>query len=69
MDRILKLKKLRDELTHLKERKKNGFTSYDDIYQDMLDLNLKSIVMAVKSFINYYYPILIHNYAGRTSIK
>ena len=38
MDRILKLKRLRDELTHLKERRKNGFTSYDNIYQDILDL-------------------------------
>ncbi|SHN32923.1 hypothetical protein [Mucilaginibacter sp. OK098] len=69
MDRILKLKKLRDELTHLKERRKNGFTSYDDIYQDILDLNLKSIVVSVKSFINFYHPGLICNYNGRTSIK
>lgn len=69
MDRILKLKRLRDELTHLKERRKNGFTSYDDIYQDILDLNLKSIVVSVKAFINFYYPGLIYNYKGRTSIK
>jgi hypothetical protein len=69
MDRILKLKRLRDELTHLKERRKNGFTSYDNIYQDILDLNLKSIVISVKSFINFYYPGLICNYKDRTSIK
>jgi hypothetical protein len=69
MLRLLKLKRLRDELTHLKERRKNGFTSYDNIYQDILDLNLKSIVFSVKSFINFYYPGLICNYRGRTSIK
>lgn len=69
MDRILMLKKLRDELTHLKERRKNGFTSYDNIYQDILDLNLKSIVASVKSFINFYHPGLIYNYKRQTSIK
>ena len=69
MDTILKLKKIRDELTHLKEQRKNGFTSYDDIYQDILDLNLKSIVVAVKGFINFYHPGLIYNYKGKTSIK
>jgi hypothetical protein len=68
MDKILALKKLRDELTHLKERRKNGFTSYDDIYQDILDLNLKPIVVSVKAFINFYYPGLIYNYKGKTSI-
>ncbi|AYL97803.1 hypothetical protein [Mucilaginibacter celer] len=69
MGRISKLKMLRDELTHLKERRKNGFTSYDNVYQDILDLNLKSIVASVKSFINFYNPGLIQNYRGRTTIK
>ena len=66
---ILKLKKLRDELTHLKERKSNGFTSYNDVYQDILDLNLRSIVVSVKAFINFYEPGLIHNYKGRTALR
>ena len=54
MDRILKLKRLRDELTHLKERRKSGFTLYDNVYQDILDLNLKSTVASVKAYINFY---------------
>jgi hypothetical protein len=69
MERILRLKRLRDELTHLKERRTNGFTSYDNIYQDILNLDLKSIVSSVKAFINFYHPRLIHNYRGKTSIK
>jgi len=69
MDKILSLKRLRDELTHLKERKKNGFTSYDAIYQDILGLNLNSIMVSVKAFINFYYPGLIYNYQRQTSIK
>jgi hypothetical protein len=69
MDRITKLKKLRDELTHLKERRNNGFTSYGDVYQDILDLNLRTIVVSVKAFINFYEPGLIDNDKGRTGIK
>ncbi|MHA4894643.1 hypothetical protein ACXZ1K_07830 [Pedobacter sp. PWIIR3] len=68
-DTIFRLKKLRDELTHLKEKKTNGFTSYDNVYQDILDINLKSIVSTVKSFINFYYPGLIQNYRNITIIK
>jgi hypothetical protein len=66
---ILRLKKLRDELSHLKEKRTNGFTSYDNVYQDILDINLKSIVSTVKSFINFYQPGLIQNYKNKTLIK
>ncbi|MDR6784602.1 hypothetical protein ABIE26_003248 [Pedobacter africanus] len=66
---IWKLKKLRDELSHLKEKRTNGFTSYDNVYQDILEVNLKSIVSTVKSFINFYQPGLIQNYRNKTLIK
>ena len=59
---IQNLKKLRDELIHLKQKRKDGVTSYNDIYQDMLNLNLKRIVSTIKSFVNFYQPKLIQNY-------
>jgi hypothetical protein len=59
------MKKLRDELIHLKQKRKDGFASYNDIYQDVLNLNLKRIVFTVKSFINFYQPGLIQNYRNR----
>ena len=60
---------MRDELTNLKEFKTNGFTSYNEIYQDILETNLKSIIFAVKSYINFYSPKLIINYKMKTRIK
>jgi len=56
-----KLKHLRDELTHLKQKRKDGITVYDDIYQEMLLLDLRKIVNTVKSFINFYQPGTIQN--------
>ena len=68
-DKIIKLKGLRDELIHLKEVNKSGFTSYDDIYQDLISTDIKSLVLAVKSYVNCYSPGLIVNYKNRTRIK
>lgn len=59
---IKELKRLRDELIHLKQKRKDGLTSYNDIYQDMLNLNLQRIVSTVKAFVNFYHPKLIQNY-------
>lgn len=56
------LKTLRDELTHLKQKQMSGMPCYNQINQDILNLNLKKIVFAVKSFINFYQPKLIQNY-------
>lgn len=69
LERIMKLKRLRDELTHLKEVNNNGFTSYDEVYQDILSTDLKSILFSVKAFINFYSPRLIVNYKNKTQIK
>ena len=69
LEKIMVLKRLRDELTHLKEVNNSGFTSYDEIYQDMLATDLKSIVFAVKTYINFYSPKLIVNYKNKTLIK
>ena len=69
LEKIILLKRLRDELTHLKEIKKNGFTSYDEIYQDILNTDLKSIVFTVKAYINFYSPKLITNYKNKTKIR
>lgn len=63
MQRLLMLKDLRDELIHLKEVKQGIATSYNDIYQSLLDLNIKMLVNTVKGFINFYEPKLIVNYA------
>lgn len=65
---IENLKKMRDNLIHLKEIK-NGFTSYNEIYQKILEADLESIVFSVKQFINYYSPNLIENYNMKTMIK
>lgn len=68
VDKLESLKALRDKLTHLKEIK-SGFTSYNQVYQDVLNTDLKSIVFTVKSFINFYSPELIENYIMTTKIK
>lgn len=68
MNKILILKKLRDDLIHLKQIN-TGLTSYNQIYQDILDVDLKSIVLTVKSLINFYSPKLIENYDLKTKIK
>ena len=68
VDKFELLKTLRDKLTHLKEIK-SGFTSYNQVYQDVLDADLKSIVFTVKNFINFYSPELIENYNMKTKIK
>ncbi len=62
---ILKLRNLRNDLIHLKHNKGQGLTYYDGVYQEILDVDMKSIVNTVKSFINFYYPKLIINYKGR----
>jgi len=63
MQRLLKLKNLREQLIHLKEVKQGVATSYNDIYQSLLELNIKMLVNTVKAFINFYEPKLIVNYA------
>ncbi len=55
-------KKLRDELVHLKQNRKDGLASYNKIYQDILNLDLKKIVLIVKNYINFYKPKTIENY-------
>ncbi|ADQ82978.1 hypothetical protein J5295_09695 [Riemerella anatipestifer] len=59
---IVKIKKLRDELTHLKEMRKDGFVAYEDIYNQILNVDLKKIVNTVKFYINYHSPKTIQNY-------
>ena len=66
---IKKLKELRDELIHLKQKRKDGLTFYNEIYQDMLNLNLKRIVSTVKAFVNFYHPKLIQNYKYQPQAK
>jgi len=67
MERLIKLKELRHQLIHLKEVKQGMATSYNDIYQSILDLNLKIMVNTVKSFINFYEPKMIVNYSYNSS--
>ncbi len=59
---LINLKKIRDELTHLKENRKDGFTAYENIYNDILNIDLKKIVNTVKFYINYHTPKTIQNY-------
>lgn len=65
---IMNLKKLRDKLIHLKEVQ-DGFTSYNSVYQDILDCDFKEIVDSVKKCINFYCPDLIVTYNLKTQIK
>ena len=58
-------KELRDKLIHLKEVKQGIATSYNDIYQIILDVNINRMVNTVKFFINFYEPNLIINYTSR----
>jgi len=55
-------KKMRDELVHLKQKRTDGLTSYNKIYQDILDLDLKKIIQITKNYINYYKPNTIINF-------
>ncbi|MGJ7033414.1 hypothetical protein [Niabella hirudinis] len=40
---IRKLKKLRDSFVHLKQKRADGFTSYDEIYQEALQINYDTV--------------------------
>jgi len=68
MERLLFLTHLRNEIIHLKE-KQGPMASYNDVYQKVLDLDIRALINSVKSFINYYEPKLIinYNYAPRNS--
>ncbi|TXF77783.1 hypothetical protein [Chryseobacterium sp.] len=59
---IVNIKKLRDDLTHLKEDRKNGFSAYEEINNKILNLDLKKVVNTVKFYINYHKPKTIQNY-------
>jgi len=62
-EKLLKeYKKIRDELVHLKQKRTDGFASYNNIYQEILNLDLKNIVQIIKNYINYYKPNTIINY-------
>lgn len=60
--KLLQLRDFRNCLTHLKEVKEGIVISYNDIYQEILESDLKRTVNCVKSFINFYEPGLIVNY-------
>ncbi|GEM_PF-1710432 len=62
MEVIEELINLRHELTHLKKKKGSGITNYEELYQRMLDVDVKKIVSVVKSYINFHYPRLIMNF-------
>jgi len=53
---------MRDELTHLKEMRKKGFVAYEEVYNHILNADLKKMVNTVKFYINYYRPKTIQNY-------
>jgi hypothetical protein len=65
---IMQLKKMRDKLIHLKEVR-DGFTSYNKIYQEILDTNFQQVVNCIKKCINFYRPNLIVTYGLKTQIK
>lgn len=66
---IMKLKKLRDELTHLKENRKDALAAYDNIYNEILNMDLKKIINTVKFYINYHIPNTIRNYRRKEEKK
>ena len=53
---IEQLKDLRNELIHLKNNQEKSTTYYTKIYQDVLDVDLESIIKATKDFCNFYQP-------------
>lgn len=65
---LVNLKSFRDKLIHLKEVR-DGFTSYNEIYQEVLNTDFEEVVMSVKKCINFYSPELIVNYNFKTQIK
>lgn len=64
---ITELKNLRDNLTHLKQKKGSGMTRYEDLYQSILKVDLKKMVNTTKRFINFYHPRLIQNFKYKVS--
>lgn len=66
---VLEIKKLRDELIHLKEMRRDGLVSYEDIYNHILNVDLKKIVNTVKFYINYHNPKTIQNYTRKNTQK
>lgn len=64
---IGELKNLRDDLTHLKQKKGSGITRYEELYQSVLKVDLKKYINAAKKFINFYHKGLIVNYQYRAT--
>lgn len=42
--------------------RKDGFVAYEDVYNHILNVDLKKIVNTVKFYINYHNPKTIQNY-------
>ncbi len=63
---ILHLKKIRDDLIHLKNNKDNWEAYYTVIYQEILDLNMTQILKAIKRMINFYHKGLIRDVQKKT---
>jgi len=59
---LIRLKKLRDEITHLKENRKDKLVAYEDVSNHILNMDLKRIINTVKFYINYHQPKTIQNY-------
>ncbi len=68
VETLIKLKKIRDELTHLKENRQDEFVAYEDVSNHILNMDLKKIINAVKFYINYHKPKTVQNYK-RTKTK
>jgi hypothetical protein len=62
------LKYFRNQLIHLKQKRGSGFTKYEELYQDIINYDLRRAVNVVKAFVNFYYPKLIINYKIRSII-
>lgn len=62
------LKLLRNDLIHLKHKGGEGMTVYQDVYQRILDIDMKRIINTVKFYINFHHPKLIQNRGIKTTI-
>ena len=51
-----KIKKLRDEVTHLKTREQSSVVAYNQLYKDLVDVDYQGLFNSTKELIEFYVP-------------
>lgn len=66
---ILEIKRLRDDIIHLKENRTQSLVAYEEIYNHLLNIDSKKLINTVKFYINYHKKGTITNYSNKELVK